>query len=360
MGARLRIGGVVTTGDVELHLRAADWRAHGHASDPAYANVVLHVVLFPGGERVTPGAGGREIPILTLLPLLNHDLEEYAADAAVERLANHPLMRAHEALSAVSVAALRADLMERAAERWAQKVRYARLRIERLGWDEACHHTALEILGYSANRAPMLAVATAFPLPAWRERCGCAENAVRWIDGCLAQSPAAWRWRAQGLRPANHPRTRLRQYAEWISARPGWPELLAGIAGQFSGDALEESLATREIRNQRQFRSWRARLADVLTGDMVGGSRLDTLICDGFLPLLAARERTGVTTLHRYWCHWFMGDIPAKWSALLRSLRVIGDRDWPAAHGVAQGLLGWLLSEEKKQNFGDSAEGRGT
>ena len=34
------------TGDVELHLHAADWNANGHANDPAYDGVCLHVVFF--------------------------------------------------------------------------------------------------------------------------------------------------------------------------------------------------------------------------------------------------------------------------------------------------------------------------
>src|SRR5918912_2870388 len=36
--------GDLVRGDVEVHTRASDWRAHGHARDPNYAAVVLHVV----------------------------------------------------------------------------------------------------------------------------------------------------------------------------------------------------------------------------------------------------------------------------------------------------------------------------
>ena len=101
-GARLNIGGQEISGDVELHLNAQDWYAHGHASNPTYDNVILHVVLFPCEEACTAGAHGQMIPILCLLPRLHHGLEEYAADAAIEQLAGRPLHRAQEKLGLLS------------------------------------------------------------------------------------------------------------------------------------------------------------------------------------------------------------------------------------------------------------------
>ncbi|MGC4071125.1 MAG: DUF2851 family protein [Nibricoccus sp.] len=360
-GARLRIDGVVTTGDVELHLHAADWRAHGHAADPAYAKVILHVVLFPGGDQMTAGFGGQALPLLALLPLLHHDLEEYAADAAVERLANHPLTRAHETLAALSEEALRAELNRHARERWSQKVRYAKIRIDRLGWAEACHHTALEILGYRANRAAMLAVAAVHPLEAWSKLTAAAERDA-FVAEIMAQSGVLWRWRAQGVRPANHPRTRFLQYAEWAGTCPDWPGRLIAFSEKLP-DGIEKGgrpVTTADLRKLGGFRVLKSRFADEVSGGVIGGSRFNTLICDGFLPLLAARDPAQLDALGIWWTNWFPGDAPAKWLVLLRGLGVIGSREWPASHGALQGLLGWLIAEEKKQNSGDSVEGRGT
>ena len=42
-GAKVRIGGLLWAGSVEIHERASDWMRHGHHTDPAYDNVVLHV-----------------------------------------------------------------------------------------------------------------------------------------------------------------------------------------------------------------------------------------------------------------------------------------------------------------------------
>ena len=69
--------GVTRTGDVEMHLRATDFVHHGHAEDPAYARVMLHVVWEddrPAEERraPTPHLGG-SAAIIEVAPQLKHD-----------------------------------------------------------------------------------------------------------------------------------------------------------------------------------------------------------------------------------------------------------------------------------------------
>ena len=121
--ARLRLNGVESTGDIELHLRAEDWRHHGHHRDPAYDQVVLHVVLWSGPDPRTEQSAGRSIPTLALLPLLLYPLEEYAADAVVERLADRACTRATEELLTLPDQERRKTLRLHAAARWKQKIR---------------------------------------------------------------------------------------------------------------------------------------------------------------------------------------------------------------------------------------------
>lgn len=64
LGAKVRIGRTLWAGNVELHLRASDWRVHGHDRDAAYDNVVLHVVELPDGEAVT--TAGERVPQVRL------------------------------------------------------------------------------------------------------------------------------------------------------------------------------------------------------------------------------------------------------------------------------------------------------
>jgi len=334
--ARLQLNGQELTGDVELHLHASDWAAHGHAFDPAYDRVVLHVVLFPPScDGQARRANGSPIPTLVLLPLLLHDLEEYAAEDAVETLANRTDWRAAEELSRLPAAEARAAVRAQAQERWRQKERFARRRVERLGWTEACHHTALEILGYRFNRTPMLKIAARAPLSEW---------AAGRVDAGELFASEEGDWSLQAVRPANHPHLRLGQYAAWTRAQPDWPNQLIALAKDFPVIGPEDDACpTASIRRRLKLPDLRVRLSREIATEAVGGTRMDNLICDGVLPLLAAK---GERNLFPLWFHWFVGDVPPRLGSILRALAVLDGRSQPACHGMVQGLLGWMLARE--------------
>lgn len=43
--AKIKMDGMVWAGNIEMHVKASDWFKHNHHKDPAYDNVILHVVM---------------------------------------------------------------------------------------------------------------------------------------------------------------------------------------------------------------------------------------------------------------------------------------------------------------------------
>jgi hypothetical protein len=345
--AEIEINGHLSCGDVELHLREQDWTAHQHASDPAYDTVVLHVVLFPAKVQTTRGAQNRAIPILVLLPHLWHDLEEYAADAAVSAIAQRPADRLAEAWRELSSAESRARIVAEAHRRWQQKVRYARQRIGQLGWTGACHHTALEILGYRFNRAPMLATATAWPLPAWIS--GHIDLEQIWSDQAHA-------WKLSGVRPANHPRRRLAAYAEWVRGSGDWSERLAecGTGWPSLPEGLTPQTDVADLRRRLRLKSqWSSVMAAVGAAEVIKQPRADNLWGDGFLPLLAANELCPESTAFTWWFASWPGDQAANLTRAARLTGIAAGQRNPLAWGHVQGLLGQQLAAEVSAGEGD-------
>ena len=62
--AKVKIGGELWVGNVEIHDRASDWYAHGHDHDAAYDNVVLHVCATI--DRPVCNSQGRLLPQVQL------------------------------------------------------------------------------------------------------------------------------------------------------------------------------------------------------------------------------------------------------------------------------------------------------
>jgi len=62
--SRIRFGSMVLAGNVEIHLRASDWEKHSHHLDPAYNNVILHVVRE--SDSLTFTHSGKLVPQLEL------------------------------------------------------------------------------------------------------------------------------------------------------------------------------------------------------------------------------------------------------------------------------------------------------
>lgn len=67
--ARIRIGKTLWVGNVEIHINASSWNEHNHQRDPAYNNVVMHVVYTD--DMPVKNAANQLIPTLALNHLID-------------------------------------------------------------------------------------------------------------------------------------------------------------------------------------------------------------------------------------------------------------------------------------------------
>ena len=151
-------------------------------------------------------------------------------------------------------------------------------------------------------------------------------------------------WSLKGVRPANHPRTRLEQYRRWVGVCPDWPERMKALAECWPRVSAEEK--TRRVRADHDFNGIRKRVAEDICGAAIGGSRLDTFGTDGVLPLIAT-DGADDGAMFGSWFHWFPGVFSPVVRRTLRDLSVVGvAAGQSAANGNAQGLLGWSWQRE--------------
>ena len=234
-------GGQEWRGDVELHVAASAFRQHGHHRDPAYDNVVLHVVFWDDERVETRLACGRSVPTLALAPWVARRAEELHGWLTQPAHWQEPC---HTALTRLGRAAVAAILEDAGDLRFREKANAFAAAIAVMEEEEALYRGLLEGLGYSRNRDPFRRLAETLP---WRtlrprlaaqapeERLLAAEAALLGTAGFLAGEVSAdpyvaalrERWRTRSAaeppvslvspllpweltgRPENHPARRL-------------------------------------------------------------------------------------------------------------------------------------------------------
>lgn len=143
--AKIRLGGVVWAGNVEVHLRSSDWYRHSHDTDPAYNSVILHVVGEIDGAVRTQD--GKTLPQVRLdIPeKVRQSYEELCRTEDYPRchriIPSIPPMKAHQWMDALLVERLK-ERSEKVAER-----------AERTGgdWERATFVTLSRSFGFGLN-----------------------------------------------------------------------------------------------------------------------------------------------------------------------------------------------------------------
>ncbi len=156
--AKVEIDGQMWVGNVEIHVRASDWRRHGHDTDHAYDSVILHVV----GKDDAPvrRSNGERIPqmVLEVSPRFS---ERY--DSLVGARVQLPCAPHIPKLPHITVT----EWIERLAfERLHRKVErtHSLLEMYHGSWEEVCYVTLARTLGFGINNEAFERLARRTPL----------------------------------------------------------------------------------------------------------------------------------------------------------------------------------------------------
>lgn len=163
LNARISIGGIRWAGSVEVHVNASDWNLHQHSNDPAYNNVILHVVYNHDCNITT--AAGSLLPVLELRHFISPDLF-----ARYDKL-----MRGPEKKGSVACADLLSETPDFVLHSWLE-----RLLIERLerkskaiaqmlednkgSWETTCYWLSACYFGGKDNAIPFEILAKSAPM----------------------------------------------------------------------------------------------------------------------------------------------------------------------------------------------------
>lgn len=202
----------VLLGDVELHVRASDFARHGHALDPAYDRLVLHLVFWDDAGEDTRLASGRRVPVAALAPWAERRSQQLRAWLSLPVRWQEPCRSAIDRLGPPAVAAALDRLGDR---RFQEKVQAFAVRFRSEDGEEVLWQALLEALGYGGNRDAFRLLAQRLPwlqlraalaaLPAAQERTAAARRLLQEA----AFRPPLLPWQRRGLRPGNGPGRRL-------------------------------------------------------------------------------------------------------------------------------------------------------
>ncbi len=236
---KLRIDGQLWVGNIEIHILASDWYKHHHEKDPAYDNIILHVVKK--ADREVYNSRGEIIPQCELrYPNEEKQLERLLVDrlsVCNTKIAEQPSLVAET---------WKQTLLNRRLLKKTETI-YTLLRQLNNDWEEALYITLAHNFGFHTNGLPFEMVARQTPLAYLRKhrdnlfqleaillgQSGLLERAdsdylrrlqaeYRFMQKKFSLVPIdATMWKMGRMRPQNSPIVRLRQFAAIMQQSEG-------------------------------------------------------------------------------------------------------------------------------------------
>lgn len=146
----IRIGSTKWAGNIEIHIHSSDWRKHRHHTDPAYNNVILHVVFIH--DESVYDSNNRMIPVLELKNRVDISAYEKFQEFIWSR-SEFPCFRQQEKIPSVL---FRSQFDRVIADRIERKIQPVRRDVAELNnnWEEVCYRTLARNFGFRVNAMP--------------------------------------------------------------------------------------------------------------------------------------------------------------------------------------------------------------
>jgi len=236
---KVRIGSTTWIGSAEIHIRASDWERHGHSTDKAYNNVILHVV-YENDLRVFR-ADGTEPSVLIIKPYIPENIQE----RYLQLIQNMNWIPCEKQLSRVDSIYVQDCLQRMLIERMEEKsAQVSELLNQNQGdWSETFYILLCRTFGFKLNTLPFELLARSLPMrildkhrdnlfqleallfgqagfleePASDEYTRSLREEYHYLRHKYTLKPIeSYLWKYLRLRPQNFPAVRLAQFASLV------------------------------------------------------------------------------------------------------------------------------------------------
>ena len=165
--ATIKVNGKTYEGDVELHVYATDWNAHGHSGNPDFDNVILHVYMWQGRGK-EPRGKRQDLPF-------QFEIKDYLTKGILDLndeldFENYPVLNhcnfglCHQPLAELSQEKLTQLLNAAGEARVFTKMERFHDSIIIEGYEQTFYRGVAEALGYPENKQPFQVLADTLPL----------------------------------------------------------------------------------------------------------------------------------------------------------------------------------------------------
>jgi hypothetical protein len=245
--AKILIDGTLWAGNVEIHIRSSHFYLHGHHNDPAYDNVILHVVAI--NDRIVFNSRGDEILTVKL------DFDPSIYDKYTDLIGNPSVIACQDEIGTMDKILVNQWLGNLVVERFQEKSELILRILSDNGndWEETFYRVLSRYFGFRVNTEPFEMLAASLPSKIIMKH---ADNRLQiealmfgtagMLDEGLFRDALAdayyrdlirefkilsikyslkpihgWIWKFSRLRPVNFPTIRISQLAAMLSISGG-------------------------------------------------------------------------------------------------------------------------------------------